>query len=83
MTIERPIVLGTLPLLQYNRWLHICSAIDFQTSKLHVVVNGAVPDPTPSNSALYNISQHLGTVDSMREKFVIGAVAKWGKWFGK
>ena len=69
----------------YNRWLHICQAIDFKTSKITSVVNGFVSDVIvyESFSGVYNGSNPLGRIETLKDHFIIGLVGEGGEWKGK
>ena len=67
----------------YNRWIHICQAIDFKTSKLTTVVNGFVSDDSTVQYRVYNQSNPLGRIETMKENFIIGLLGDKYSWYGK
>ena len=76
----------------YNRWIHICQAIDFKTSKITTVVNGFVSDDIPADKKwpyvspyyqVYNESNPLGRIETITNNFVIGLRGDAGSWSGK
>ena len=71
----------------FGRWIHVCQAIDFITSKITSVVNGEVVDVANCcrnyyNKA-YNESNPLGRIKSMKDNFIIGLSGAEDKWYGK
>ena len=69
----------------YNRWLHVCHAIDFNALKMTTVVNGI-----NSTAAFYDKSKDISFKGGIGEKrlqnnLVIGVVGNqwWGGWAGK
>ena len=69
----------------YNRWLHVCHAIDFNALKMTTVVNGI-----NSTAAFYDKRKDISFTGGIGEKplknnLVIGVVGNqwWGGWAGK
>ena len=71
----------------YNRWIHICQAIDFKTSKITTVVNGFVSDDSTFQYMPFNESNPIGRIETMKDNFVIGLLGDslgWtNPWYGK
>ena len=79
-------------MLMHNRWLHICQAIDFKTSKITTVANGFVSedilgaDIYSYNSPYYQHhieSTPLGRIETLKDNFIIGLRGEPLGWSGQ
>ena len=84
-------IVGHVPILMLNRWLHICQAIDFKTSKITTVANGFVAEDIPANTSSYsspynryhNESMPLGRIETLKDNLIIGLRGEPVGWTGK
>ena len=67
----------------FNRWIHICQAIDFKTSTITTVANGFVYEDSAIGWKPYNESNPLGRIEKMKDSFILGLHAEAYGWFGK
>ena len=65
----------------FNRWIHICQAIDFEAGTTENIVNGLNMDETVSKK-YFNGSKPVGKMASMKDNFLIGLVGEGGAWHG-
>ena len=83
----------------FNRWIHICQAMDFNNYQITTVVNGEIGWPG-NNNFTKNFVQDGETFknplrrnETLKDKFAIGVSVDWyyntqfndrgGNWIGK
>ena len=71
----------------FNRWIHICQAMDFNNYQITTAVNGYVSDKTNFTQD-FKLSNPLRRNETLKDRFAIGAAVDWfyyggGHWFGK
>ena len=65
----------------FNRWIHICQAMDFNNYQITTVVNGDIGKTGKTNFtkqfAEYGIKIPLQRNETLKDKFAIGVSADW------